>query len=129
VNLPPEEKQKHRNWNQKADAKTTPLSKKKTSKKNSVAARATPAVAASTSSGGKYDYDLVIIGCGVGGHGAALHAVECAFWIFWSLMRERAKKNRKNEKRKNSLLFSSLSSSPHLKSTHRRPQGRHRRRP
>eukprot|EP00195_Chlamydomonas_chlamydogama_P007261 CAMPEP_0202900056 /NCGR_PEP_ID=MMETSP1392-20130828/9577_1 /ASSEMBLY_ACC=CAM_ASM_000868 /TAXON_ID=225041 /ORGANISM="Chlamydomonas chlamydogama, Strain SAG 11-48b" /LENGTH=576 /DNA_ID=CAMNT_0049586373 /DNA_START=27 /DNA_END=1757 /DNA_ORIENTATION=+ len=27
-------------------------------------------------SGEKYDYDLVIIGCGVGGHGAALHAVE-----------------------------------------------------
>eukprot|EP00892_Ulva_mutabilis_P006293 jgi/Ulvmu1/4035/UM019_0012.1 len=25
---------------------------------------------------GVYDYDLVIIGCGVGGHGAALHAVE-----------------------------------------------------
>lgn len=25
---------------------------------------------------GSYDYDLVIIGCGVGGHGAALHAVE-----------------------------------------------------
>ena len=25
---------------------------------------------------GDYDYDLVIIGCGVGGHGAALHAVE-----------------------------------------------------
>mmetsp|Transcript_8484 Transcript_8484/g.24316 ORF Transcript_8484/g.24316 Transcript_8484/m.24316 type:complete len:579 (-) Transcript_8484:1271-3007(-) len=24
-----------------------------------------------------YDYDLLIIGCGVGGHGAALHAVEC----------------------------------------------------
>eukprot|EP00197_Chlamydomonas_leiostraca_P003832 CAMPEP_0202865534 /NCGR_PEP_ID=MMETSP1391-20130828/6215_1 /ASSEMBLY_ACC=CAM_ASM_000867 /TAXON_ID=1034604 /ORGANISM="Chlamydomonas leiostraca, Strain SAG 11-49" /LENGTH=576 /DNA_ID=CAMNT_0049545393 /DNA_START=14 /DNA_END=1744 /DNA_ORIENTATION=- len=24
----------------------------------------------------KYDYDLIIIGCGVGGHGAALHAVE-----------------------------------------------------
>lgn len=23
-----------------------------------------------------FDYDLVIIGCGVGGHGAALHAVE-----------------------------------------------------
>ena len=23
-----------------------------------------------------YDYDLIIIGCGVGGHGAALHAVE-----------------------------------------------------
>lgn len=26
--------------------------------------------------GAKYDYDLVIVGCGVGGHGAALHAVE-----------------------------------------------------
>ena len=25
---------------------------------------------------GAYDYDLAIIGCGVGGHGAALHAVE-----------------------------------------------------
>lgn len=25
---------------------------------------------------GSYDYDLVIIGCGVGGHGAAMHAVE-----------------------------------------------------
>lgn len=25
----------------------------------------------------KHDYDLVIIGCGVGGHGAAIHAVEC----------------------------------------------------
>ena len=27
--------------------------------------------------GQQFDYDLVIIGCGVGGHGAALHAVEC----------------------------------------------------
>lgn len=26
---------------------------------------------------GGYDYDLLIIGCGVGGHGAALHAVDC----------------------------------------------------
>jgi hypothetical protein len=26
--------------------------------------------------GKAFDYDLVIIGCGVGGHGAALHAVE-----------------------------------------------------
>ncbi len=26
--------------------------------------------------GKEFDYDLVIIGCGVGGHGAALHAVE-----------------------------------------------------
>jgi pyruvate/2-oxoglutarate dehydrogenase complex dihydrolipoamide dehydrogenase (E3) component len=25
---------------------------------------------------GGFDYDLIIIGCGVGGHGAALHAVE-----------------------------------------------------
>lgn len=25
----------------------------------------------------EFDYDLLIIGCGVGGHGAALHAVEC----------------------------------------------------
>ena len=25
----------------------------------------------------QFDYDLVIIGAGVGGHGAALHAVEC----------------------------------------------------
>ena len=32
--------------------------------------RATKAAASS------YDYDLIIIGCGVGGHGAALHAVE-----------------------------------------------------
>lgn len=24
-----------------------------------------------------FDYDLVIIGAGVGGHGAALHAVDC----------------------------------------------------
>nr|XP_043623871.1 dihydrolipoyl dehydrogenase 2, chloroplastic-like [Erigeron canadensis] len=30
----------------------------------------------STSSAGGFDYDLVIIGAGVGGHGAALHAVE-----------------------------------------------------
>ncbi|KAK9843540.1 hypothetical protein WJX81_008027 [Elliptochloris bilobata] len=36
--------------------------------------RALPSVLAQA--GHKYDYDLVIIGCGVGGHGAALHAVE-----------------------------------------------------
>lgn len=29
-----------------------------------------------TASASSYDYDLIIIGCGVGGHGAALHAVE-----------------------------------------------------
>lgn len=28
--------------------------------------------------GGDFDYDLIIIGAGVGGHGAALHAVEQA---------------------------------------------------
>ncbi|KAK9833089.1 hypothetical protein WJX74_006791 [Apatococcus lobatus] len=28
-----------------------------------------------------YDYDLIIIGCGVGGHGAALHAVECGLKV------------------------------------------------
>lgn len=31
-----------------------------------------------------YDYDLVIIGCGVGGHGAALHAVECVSACLYS---------------------------------------------
>lgn len=30
----------------------------------------------SAASKGSFDYDLVIIGAGVGGHGAALHAVE-----------------------------------------------------
>lgn len=41
--------------------------------RRSVSRASRVAVAASA---GKYDYDLVIIGCGVGGHGAALHAVE-----------------------------------------------------
>lgn len=36
-----------------------------------------PAAAGSASGSGEYDYDLLIIGCGVGGHGAALHAVDC----------------------------------------------------
>lgn len=38
---------------------------------------------------GGYDYDLVIIGCGVGGHGAALHAVEQVrfFWFFFLSLR------------------------------------------
>ena len=26
---------------------------------------------------GEYDYDVIIVGCGVGGHGAALHARSC----------------------------------------------------
>ena len=30
----------------------------------------------STQAAQKYDYDLVIVGAGVGGHGAAMHAVE-----------------------------------------------------
>lgn len=34
------------------------------------------AVAAQAGANGVANYDLVIIGCGVGGHGAALHAVE-----------------------------------------------------
>lgn len=29
----------------------------------------------------QFDYDVVIIGAGVGGHGAALHAVEKVRWI------------------------------------------------
>ncbi len=33
-------------------------------------------VVSQATKGGQYDYDLIIIGCGVGGHGAALHAVE-----------------------------------------------------
>ena len=40
-----------------------------------------PLIARAGGNGKSYDYDLVIIGCGVGGHGAALHAVECvSFW-------------------------------------------------
>ncbi|KAK6143868.1 hypothetical protein DH2020_024216 [Rehmannia glutinosa] len=34
-----------------------------------------------TPSSSGYDYDLVIIGAGVGGHGAALHAVEKVNWL------------------------------------------------
>jgi dihydrolipoamide dehydrogenase len=45
-----------------------------------VAARRSVVVAATAGNGaaasGTFDYDLVIIGAGVGGHGAALHAVE-----------------------------------------------------
>lgn len=29
------------------------------------------------SMGDDYDYDVIIVGCGVGGHGAALHARSC----------------------------------------------------
>lgn len=36
---------------------------------------------ASSSASDAYDYDLIIIGCGVGGHGAALHAVECGLKV------------------------------------------------
>ena len=31
--------------------------------------------------GEQYDYDLIVIGCGVGGHGAALHAVDCGLKV------------------------------------------------
>eukprot|EP00236_Picocystis_salinarum_P001430 CAMPEP_0183828352 /NCGR_PEP_ID=MMETSP0807_2-20130328/2738_1 /TAXON_ID=88271 /ORGANISM="Picocystis salinarum, Strain CCMP1897" /LENGTH=575 /DNA_ID=CAMNT_0026073541 /DNA_START=42 /DNA_END=1769 /DNA_ORIENTATION=- len=37
---------------------------------------ATAAASSKNDGKGSYDYDLIIIGCGVGGHGAALHAVE-----------------------------------------------------
>ncbi len=36
---------------------------------------------AAPAGGDNYDYDLVIIGCGVGGHGAAMHAVECGLKV------------------------------------------------
>lgn len=43
-------------------------------------ARSRAASVVAHASGG-YDYDLVIVGCGVGGHGAALHAVECGMKV------------------------------------------------
>ncbi|KAL4458210.1 hypothetical protein ABPG75_013075 [Micractinium tetrahymenae] len=39
------------------------------------------AASAASSGSQEYDYDLLIIGCGVGGHGAALHAVECGLKV------------------------------------------------
>lgn len=33
------------------------------------------------SMGDDYDYDLIIVGCGVGGHGAALHARSCGMYV------------------------------------------------
>eukprot|EP00798_Chlamydomonas_sp_ICE-L_P022242 gene22242-29311_t len=42
----------------------------------STVSRTTKARASVAAAASKFDYDLVIIGCGVGGHGAALHAVE-----------------------------------------------------
>ena len=46
-------------------------------------ARAAAATNGSVAGSGGFDYDLVIIGAGVGGHGAALHAVEevCAYCV------------------------------------------------
>lgn len=41
-----------------------------------VARAAAAATNGSVAGSGGFDYDLVIIGAGVGGHGAALHAVE-----------------------------------------------------
>lgn len=34
------------------------------------------------SMGDDYDYDLIIVGCGVGGHGAALHARSCGMYVY-----------------------------------------------
>ncbi|KAI7839906.1 hypothetical protein COHA_006386 [Chlorella ohadii] len=45
------------------------------------AAAAKNGSAAAPTGSGEYDYDLLIIGCGVGGHGAALHAVECGLKV------------------------------------------------
>jgi hypothetical protein len=44
--------------------------------RRSVTAAAAAAAENGTVGSGGFDYDLVIIGAGVGGHGAALHAVE-----------------------------------------------------
>ena len=46
-------------------------------------ARAAAATNGTVAGSGGFDYDLVIIGAGVGGHGAALHAVEevCAYCV------------------------------------------------
>lgn len=47
-------------------------------------------ITASVSSNGSpskgFDYDLVIIGAGVGGHGAALHAVEKVLLLSFSFL-------------------------------------------
>ena len=50
-----------------------PLASKRTSSRSGSRRSALRVVSAAA---GAYDYDLAIIGCGVGGHGAALHAVE-----------------------------------------------------
>ena len=39
-----------------------------------------------SNSSGEYDYDLVIIGAGVGGHGAALHAVDKVRRLNWLIL-------------------------------------------
>ncbi|KAG2493716.1 hypothetical protein HYH03_008229 [Edaphochlamys debaryana] len=46
-----------------------------------VARPARASVVVQAAAGEKFDYDLIIIGCGVGGHGAALHAVECGLKV------------------------------------------------
>ena len=45
------------------------------SRRGSVSARA------GSKSASAFDYDLLIIGCGVGGHGAALHAIDCGLKV------------------------------------------------
>ena len=46
-----------------------------------VPAGVTAALSGNGSGAKSFDYDLVIIGAGVGGHGAALHAVEKVSFI------------------------------------------------
>ena len=49
---------------------------------NSSSRRQPCCTAVRAQAGQKYDYDLIIVGAGVGGHGAALHAVESvSFWV------------------------------------------------
>lgn len=58
------------------------ISSLQTSRRSGSSIRSTkPAFVTQASADGKFDYDLVIIGCGVGGHGAALHAVDCGLKV------------------------------------------------
>lgn len=61
--------QRSRHSNRNPDPVCRPLATRRAS------GRSERATAAGATAAG-YDYDLIILGCGVGGHGAALHAVE-----------------------------------------------------
>eukprot|EP00904_Undaria_pinnatifida_P013604 jgi/Undpi1/9374/HiC_scaffold_26.g11832.m1 len=54
-----------------------PLRTRRTSASAALAATRGVATGRSMSMADDYDYDLIIVGCGVGGHGAALHARSC----------------------------------------------------